>query len=181
MTLSDATAQQPTFTAPNTGTTLKFTVTVTDTQNPNPAVASTTSSEVTVGVGDFVAPVANPGAGQTVHVRDEVSLDGSGSSQADGHTLTYHWAQTAGTAVTFSDANVAQPTFTAPSTAGTLKFTVTVTDVSNPNPSVATVTSSEVQVDVQNYAAPVANAGPNQSNIDIDATVTLDGSASHQA
>ena len=100
VTLSDATAVQPTFTAPNAGTTLKFTVTVTDTQNPNPAVASTTSPEVTIGVGDFASPVASQGPDQTVHRRDVVTLDASGSRQADGHTLTYSWAQTAGTPVT---------------------------------------------------------------------------------
>ena len=63
MTLSDATAIMPTFTAPIAGTTLKFTVTVTDTQNPNPAAASTTSPEVTVGVGDFASPSRESGSG----------------------------------------------------------------------------------------------------------------------
>ena len=38
----------------------------------------------------------------------------------------YSWAQTAGTAVTLSSTSSAQPTFTAPETPGSLKFTVTV-------------------------------------------------------
>ena len=79
-------------------------MTVTDTQNPNPAAASTTSAEVTVGVGDFASPQASSGPDQTVHRRDVVTLDASGSTQADSHTLTYLWSQTAGTPVTLSDA-----------------------------------------------------------------------------
>ena len=72
------------------------------------------------------------------------------------------------------------PMFFAPETPGALTFTVTVTDAANPNPSTASTTSAPVQIDVQNYAAPVADAGTSQSNIDIGTTVTLDGSASEQ-
>ena len=180
VTLSDPSAIQPTFTAPIAGSNLRFTVTVTDTQNPNPAAASTTSPEVTVAVGDFASPVANAGGDQTVHRRDVVTLDASGSSQVDGHPLGYLWVQTAGTPVTLSNPGIANPTFTAPEIPGSLKFSVTVTDLLNPNPAAASTTSGPVQVDVQNYAAPVADAGPNQSNIDIGTTVTLDGSASSQ-
>src|SRR4029079_14893063 len=91
VTLSSTTAQMPTFTSPNAGTLLKFTVTVTDTQNPNPAAASTTSSEVTIAVNDYASAAASQGPDQTVHRRDVGTLDASGSSQADGHTLTYSW------------------------------------------------------------------------------------------
>ena len=180
VTLSDNTILNPTFDAPNVGTTLKFTLTVTDTENPNPAAATTVSSELTIGIGEFAGPIANPGPGQTVHRRDVVSLDASGSSQADGHDLDYLWEQTSGTPVTLSDATAAQPTFTAPEAPGSLKFRVTVTDTQNPNPAVGVVVSSEVQIDVQDYAAPTANAGPNQTNVDIDDVVTLDGSLSAQ-
>jgi hypothetical protein len=142
-------------------------------------VATTLSSEVTIGVGDFNPPTADAGLDQTVHRRDVVTLDGTGSSQDLGHDLGYHWEQTAGVPVTLSDADAAQPTFTAPETPGTLMFELTVTDEMNPNPATASATDS-VQIDVQDYAAPIANAGPNQTNIDIDDTVTLDGSASSQ-
>jgi hypothetical protein len=109
-----------------------------------------------------------------------VTLDASGSSQADGHPLTYLWSQTSGTPVALSDATSAHPTFTAPEVPGSLQFTVTATDTLNPNPAAASSTSAPVQVDVMDYAAPVADAGANQSNVDIGTTVTLDGSGSGQ-
>jgi len=76
---------------------------------------------------------------------------------------------------TLSDATAQKPTFTAPEAPGSLKFTVTVTDTQNPNPSTASTTSGPVQIDVQDYAAPIADAGPNQSNIDIGTTSNVDG------
>jgi uncharacterized repeat protein (TIGR01451 family) len=57
-----------------------------------------------------------------------VSLDGSGSSDADGDALLYHWVQRGGPPVTLSDPNAAGPTFTAPATVGLLTFELTVTD-----------------------------------------------------
>jgi hypothetical protein len=76
-----------------------------------------------------------------------VSLDGSGSSDPDGDTLTYSWTQTAGTQVTLNDANSASPSFTAPdvdSNGDTLTFELTVDDG---NGHTATDT---VNIDVQN-------------------------------
>lgn len=40
------------------------------------------------------APVENAGTDQSVHVGNTVTLDGSGSSDADGNALTYSWAFT---------------------------------------------------------------------------------------
>jgi hypothetical protein len=57
-----------------------------------------------------------------------VTLDGSGSSDPNGDTLSYQWTQTAGTAVTLSSATAAKPTFTAPATASTLTFQLVVND-----------------------------------------------------
>ena len=46
---------------------------------------------------NYASPVASPGPNQAVLVGSgTVTLDASGSSQADGHTLTYLWAQTGG-------------------------------------------------------------------------------------
>ena len=77
-------------------------------------------------------PVANAGANQIVFSGVEVTLDGSSSSDADNHNLTYSWTQTSGEQVTFNS-NVVSPTFTAPSlSAGseplTLTFELTVSD-----------------------------------------------------
>ena len=63
------------------------------------------------------------------------TLDGSSSNDADGHTLSYQWEQTAGPSVTLSSTTSVQPEFT-PSQAGTYTFSLTVSDgyeVSDPD------------------------------------------------
>jgi len=76
------------------------------------------------------APTANAGADQQVQGAAIVTLDGSASADADGSIASYTWTQTAGPAVSLSAANIAQPTFTAPSLAQTtvLTFLLTVSD-----------------------------------------------------
>jgi glycosyltransferase involved in cell wall biosynthesis len=74
-------------------------------------------------------PVADAGFDQTVGTGEAAQLFGFASSDADNDTLTYQWAQTAGTPVTLSDATAENPTFTAPGTAGTLKFALKVKDI----------------------------------------------------
>ena len=75
------------------------------------------------------APEAKAGSDRTVTTGAEVTLDASESNDSDtGDTLSYSWTQTAGTTVTLSNATASGPTFTAPSTATTLTFRVTVLD-----------------------------------------------------
>ncbi len=77
------------------------------------------------------APVANAGPDQTgIEPFATVTLNGTGSTDADGDTLTYAWTQTAGTTVTLSSSTAASPTFTAPATlaGATLTFSLVVTD-----------------------------------------------------
>ncbi len=75
------------------------------------------------------APTASAGADQSVDTGATVTLDASGSSDADtGDTLSYRWEQTAGATVPLSSATASGPTFTAPSSAATLTFRVTVID-----------------------------------------------------
>jgi hypothetical protein len=134
VTLSDATAAQPTFTAPSGSATLTFTVIATDTVNPTAGngtggKVSPASSPVTINVTPYAPPVANAGPDQTdVDPEQVVTLDGSGSSQVDGHPLTYEWTQTAGPPVVLSDAHAAQPTFTAPVGPTTVRFSLVVSD-----------------------------------------------------
>src|SRR4029078_7156787 len=121
--------------APNTPQTLTFSLIVTDTQNAvtgNGTNGNTsTASTVNVNTSDYAAPVASAGSDQSVHTADPVQLDASGSSQADGHTLSYSWSQTQRPSVSLSSTTAQQPTFTAPNAGTTLKFTVTVTDTQN--------------------------------------------------
>ena len=63
------------------------------------------------------APTADAGADQTVASGATVNLNGNGSTDPDGDTLTYAWTQTGGTAVTLTGANTATPSFTAPTLA----------------------------------------------------------------
>jgi hypothetical protein len=114
-----------------------------------------TASQVSVTVNAVNnAPTANAGVDQDVNVGSTVTLNGTGSTDPDSNTLTYHWSQTSGTSVTLSSTTAASPTFTA-STVGTLKFQLVVND--------GTVSSTADTVTIRVLAqnnAPVANAGP---------------------
>jgi methionine-rich copper-binding protein CopC len=73
-------------------------------------------------------PTANAGPDQNASLSSTVTLTGSASSDPDGSITAYSWLQTSGTTVTLSNSAAASPTFTAPSSAGTLVFQLTVTD-----------------------------------------------------
>ncbi len=74
-------------------------------------------------------PVADAGADRTVVTGGSVTLDGSGSTDPVGNSIgAFNWTQTGGTSVTLADSTSATPSFTAPSTTGTLTFQVEVTD-----------------------------------------------------
>jgi bacillolysin len=147
VTLSDATAVSPSFTAPDVEGTLSFRLTVTDTLG----ASATDTVQVAVIIPNN-APTANAGSDGSVTAGALYTLDGSLSSDPDsGDAIAgYSWTQLSGTAVTLSDAGVASPTFTAPNVAGTLSFRLTVTDTMG-----ASATDS-VQVAV---SLPVASGG----------------------
>ncbi len=165
VTLSDANATAPTFTAPEglANTTLTFQLAVSDGTN-------TSYDTVTIDVNrDNDAPTAEAGPAQSVDENDLVTLAGSGVDP-EGQALTYTWTQTGGPTVTLSDTHATAPTFTAPEglTNTTLTFQLAVSD--GTNTSYDTVT---ISVDRDNDA-PTANAGPDQAVSEND-VVTLVG------
>lgn len=145
-------------------------VVVAPTPTPTPTPAPTPTPTNT-------APVANPGPNQSVLTKTSVTLDASGSVDANGDALTYKWAfksRPAGSTAALSSATDAKPTFMA-DVAGTYVVTLIVNDGKVDSPPIdVTITATVAN------AAPVANAGPDQ-NVKNGSTVTLDGSASSDA
>jgi len=133
VTLSDPSAVQPTFTAPDVdtdGAMLVFQLTVTDS-------ADLRSSDTCVVNVAWVnaRPVANAGSDQAVNEGSTVTLDGSDSSDPDGSVSAYLWSQSEGDDVTLSDPTAVSPCFVPrplnKNVAGeteVLKFRLTVTD-----------------------------------------------------
>ena len=118
------------------------------------------------------APSAAAGPDQTVAVGDEVTLDGSGSSDTDGDALTYSWTLILppGSAAALSDPTAVHPTFVA-DWPGTYLARLVVNDgQADSAPDTVNITTSN--------SAPVANAGPDQT-AQVGSIVTLDGSGSH--
>ena len=126
-------------------------------------------------------PTANAGTDQNVDEFDVVTLDGSLSADPDtGDILTYTWTQTAGTSVTLSASNIAQPGFDAPdvtvlNTPDSLTFQLTVSDGTASHSDTVAVTVNNIGLGVN--MPPSADAGPDQRVVK-NTTVNLDGSAS---
>jgi hypothetical protein len=126
VTLSNADSATATFTAPEVDgeTGLEFEVGVTNEDD----LSATATTSVTVQFNE--APVADAGDGATVSPGDSVTLDGSGSSDPEGGSLTYEWEQTGGSDVDLDDSSAESPSFTAPEpdSTSTMTFELTVTD-----------------------------------------------------
>ena len=120
-------------------------------------------------------PVADAGADFSVDEGQLVTLDGTASSDPDGDSISYSWAQLpGGTAVSLSGANTATPSFTSPSVAPggeTLSFELTVTAGGDTRTDTVSVTVVNIN------HPPVAHAGDDQSVAE-GAPVTLHGETS---
>ena len=118
----------------------------------NDGQVSSGPSFVTITVTNVVdVPIADAGTNQTVSELSPVTLDGTGSSDPAGKTLTYSWTQILGTPVTLSGANTATPSFTAPQlniggTNGstTLTFRLTVNNGDTNSTSTVNVTVNNI-------------------------------------
>ncbi len=123
------------------------------------------------------APVANAGPDQTVVEQSPVSLKGDGSTDPEGDVLTFAWVQTSGPAVTLSNANIANPTFTGPilDSNTDLTFQLTVTDP-GPLSSSDTVVIHVLNFVSGNHPPTNVNAGAN-ANVVAGSSVTLAATA----
>ena len=139
-TLSDPSAAQPKFTAPEVEdtTTLIFSLIVTDNSG---ASSSADTVTITINPNENESPTADAGKDQTVTEGAIVTLNGFGSD-SDGTVSSYSWSQTTGITCTLSDPSAAQPKFTAPEVEDTttLIFSLIVTDNSGASSSADTVT-----------------------------------------
>ena len=172
--LSSATDARPTFTADVVGT-YAITLVVSDGRLTSPVDTPATVTVIASGVN--APPVANAGVNQNVTVGTVTTLDGSASGDANLDPLTYKWvlvAKPAGSAAALSSATSARPTFTA-DVAGVYVASLVVNDgkVDSALTTVAVTATSA-------NAAPVANAGPNQSVV-LATLVTLNGAGSTDA
>jgi RHS repeat-associated protein len=117
-------------------------------------------------------PVANAGANQSVPLGSTVQLDGSGSTDPNGLSLTYQWSlitKPSGSTATLSSTTAVKPTFVADK-AGSYTAQLIVSDqYSSSSPSTVVISTQ--------IAPPTANAGPNQS-VTNGANVQLNGSQS---
>ena len=183
-TLTGSTTDSPTFTADtltsgDDDVVHVFTLTVTDDHDET----DTDTMTVTVEAPDTnPAPIASAGVDQEVISGALVTLDGSASGD-DGRIVSWAWERTGGTegldaTVPLNNRNAIKPTFTANTLAvggGDVIhiFTLIVTD----NEGATGIDTVTVTIKAPLFAAPVANAGPDQT-FDPGATVTLDGRGS---
>ena len=174
-TLSDPTAVGPSFT-PDVAGVYTATLTVNDgTDDSTPDSVAITAQVIVVNT----APVADAGLDQTVNVGDTVPLNGTGSSDAEGDSITFSWSLTAmpaGSTATLTDPAAASPSFVA-DVEGDYVAQLIVNDGEFDSPAdTALITAQVVVVNT----APTASAGINQ-NVSVSDTVVLDGSGSTDA
>lgn len=127
ISLSSSTSAQPTFVAPSVDADTPIVIRLTVT---NTVTSQTDTDDVTITVLNF-GLTAVAGIDQTVTTGTLVTLDSTGSTSLSTGIVEYEWEQIWGPAVTLSNPNAAQPTFTAPVDARAYSFRLHVTNRTN--------------------------------------------------
>ncbi len=176
---TDPTSPQATITAPNLLTDTDFTLTLTVDDGTVRDMPASDTLVVSVTADNDAPTAAIAGGNRSVGQNSEVTLDGSGSSDPEGQTLTYAWTKTSGPTVTLDDTNPAKPTFTAPlvTTATDLVFTLTVSDGTTRTPPATTATATatitvQPTASVSSVSFPTRER-PYNAQDEITATVTF--------
>ena len=164
VTLDDANATSPTFTAPEglVNSDLTFELRVSD--------GTTTSiDQVTVTVAaDNDAPSAHAGFDVTGIAGTTVTLEGS-ATDPEQQTLTYTWTQVSGPTVTLDDPHASQPSFTIPKTAAGEQITFQLTVGDGASTSIDTVAIHVPAVDTYIPEGAETQAGSLQDfDVDLD-------------
>ncbi|MFN4313799.1 MAG: PKD domain-containing protein, partial [Chitinophagaceae bacterium] len=153
-----------------------FSLTVTD----NDGATSTDNVKVTVNAASNQAPVANAGSNQIiVKPVDQVDLNGTASSDADGQIVSYEWSQVSGPSSAYlSGAN--QATASASRfDVGVYTFRLKVTDDKGASATAtATVTVKEAVNNTANQP-PVAHSGWDRTLYLPESSMNLDGTRSY--
>ena len=154
ITLSNATALNTTFTAPDVARSNLVTFTLNATDHHG----ASSSDTMQVFIYDNFRPVVDAGPDQTVSEGSIVTLDGTGTSDPNNDPMTYLWTHNSTLPITLSNAAALDPTFTAPNVTAdtTILFTLNATDHHN-----ATSTDT-MRVTVINNDPPTVRVSSNQ-------------------
>ncbi len=163
VTLSNAAAISPTFTAPSNSSRLMFRLAVSNGQTSTTAV-------VGINVTQADAPLADAGGDQRVLTQAIVTLSAANSGDPSNLPLTFAWVQLSGVPVLLSSTSAVSVTFQAPANATTLLFQLTASNGQS-------ASGTQVQVDVIPVQAPLAGAGMSRT-VAAFTVVSLDGSTS---
>ncbi len=137
----------------------------------NDGVTNSTPATVTISTND-VPPVARPGANRTVTVGTAVTLDGTASTDSDGHALTYTWSllsKPAGSSTLLAGSTSPNPSIQVDLPGDYIIQLIVNDGFLDSAPATITISTNDVP--------PVANPGANQV-VTAGTTVQLNGTGS---